>query len=187
MNDIKLIEKIGFDPLSRIILGLILGGILAVYGFLYKKSFNTYLGSTVGFISFFYLILITNKGSAKIITNKYNKEIYIKKEQSSEIKKISPFKTSKIPLDGIATSYNKDKVYKVYNGIWVKIKKNGDITPISPISKIFNYIGAGWRDKKWFDKKDGENWNPLFEKVNELNINDQLSKLNKIKHPEPVS
>ena len=101
--------------------------------------------------------------SADIVNNEFEGDLYIKPEEGSEPKLINP-KENKYGLDGIASPYKKGYIYKVSNGIYVEVTRDGNIVPTSGISKILNSIGGGWKTTSDFKKSDLLSWQPLFNK-----------------------
>ena len=113
------------------------------------------------------LFIIAAYMSGKIVENEFDEDIYIKEEDKENellpALKINKYNTVE-RLDGIATAYS-DKVYKVKNGIYVRIDKDGNVIPTSFISR---WINSGWKSKDDFNKYDLKRWKLLFDKAENL-------------------
>ncbi len=120
-------------------LGLIAGGAL--------DSANTALGGT-------------------IIKNKFKGIIWYKDEHSENVYPLKPYETIGIikKIDGIASPFKPNAVFKIPNGCVVIIKENGDVE-LTNISKIvISKLNkkSGWRDKSFV--LENPEWRKLFEK-----------------------
>ena len=132
---------------------------------IYFRTQNKLFGFSLSFFAILTAILYSMAAfsSADIVNNEFEGDLYIKPEEGSEPKLINP-KENKYGLDGIASPYKKGYIYKVSNGIYVEVTRDGNIVPTSGISKILNSIGGGWKTTSDFKKSDLLSWQPLFNK-----------------------
>jgi len=101
-----------------------------------------------------------------IIKNKFNGTIWYKSENSDKVFSLKPYETIGVikKIDGLATPFKPNHVYKIPNGCVVTIKENGDVelTSISKVVVSKLEQKAGWRDKSFIDEYP--DWKILYEK-----------------------
>ena len=100
--------------------------------------------------------------------NNYNGEVWVLRGDEKTLQKLKPYETTGIfkKIEGIATSFNKNHIYKVPNACLVQIKKNGDIG-LTYVSKLINSRikeKAGWYDASYVVTYP--KWQGLLDKSN---------------------
>jgi len=120
-------------------LGLITGGAL--------DSANTVFGGT-------------------ILKNKFNGIIWFKSENSDKVLPLKPYETIGVikKIDGLATPFKPNHVFKIPNGCVVTITEEGDVELTSISKVVVSKLNekSGWRDKSWVDSNS--DWSKLFER-----------------------
>lgn len=100
--------------------------------------------------------------------NYYNGEVWVLLENGKTLQKLNPHETISVfqKIDGIATAFKKDHIYKVPDACLVHILDNGDIE-LTSMSKLVNSRlkeKAGWYDNSFAEKYP--TWKGLFDKSN---------------------
>jgi len=102
------------------------------------------------------LAYLKKKGTAKVVSNHYNKKLYIKPEVG-ELDTLEAQQTGK-NIDGIQIAGNKNQIRKFRNGVNVKVDKTGQAKAVNFISRI-----VGQED--FTHKQLPQNWDKLFEAI----------------------
>ena len=110
---------------------------------------GSYLGY-LGYLKYF--------GTGRIVQNNYNKSIWAKHELNTypDPIEVKPF-TALNNIDGLATPFKPDHVFKIPNGFDVVIKSNGDIIFTSIESVLYGF----WEKYKGYQPINGE-WHNLL-------------------------
>ena len=95
------------------------GVILGIYGFL-----------LIGYTRW--------KGTGHIVENDFTGEVAIKRESGSNEPEIIPVGSLISGIDGAATDFNHNEVYKIRNGIKVKIMQSGEIRETTLLARLMN-------------------------------------------------
>lgn len=136
--------------LSLIILGLVL----------IVKNENRFLGGVTGILGFGLMLYIGYKGTGEIVENEFNGKLAIKREESKE-PEIFYNKSLVEKIDGAATAFDRYRVFKVSNGIKVKVLPSGELKETTWLATLMN---TGYTAKLRTD----ENWKPLYEVATKL-------------------
>lgn len=102
----------------------------------------------------------------KVVHNDFNKPIYFIGENEG-IDLVSPFKCPTVRIDGL-TYEGLNGVFKVGNGVYVKILSDGTITELLGLGKLANYFdNGGLKNKDWcksIANQGDDRWLNLFER-----------------------
>ncbi len=102
----------------------------------------------------------------KIVRNDFNETIYFIGENSG-IDSVSPLKCPTVRIDGL-TYKGLNGVFKVGNGIYVKVLSDGTITELVGLGKLANYFdNGGLKNKSWCEKiasQGDSRWLNLYER-----------------------
>ncbi|PCH67159.1 MAG: hypothetical protein COC01_06425 [Bacteroidetes bacterium] len=152
---------LSIDPYSRS-LPLIIGGTaLVIYGAYTDNKSVVYMGTALAGLGVIQLPELA-KG-ARIVKNDYNKPTYVLHETKG-VMEVSPFEIPDFRIDGL-TIHGINKVFKVRNGVYVKIDENGNIEETVGLGNIFNKLtGAGFKNEDWVIKQEDRRWEELYKK-----------------------
>ena len=153
------------DPRVRSIVALSSGFLLSVF----SRGNPVSLGIGFGLMISGSVDAANSMRGGAIRSNKFNGIIYCKNENSPNVIKLRPFETIGLikKIDGVATPFRPNYVYKIPDSCLVDILENGDIKLSYGFSRVINrnlLEKAGWRDADWVRKN--KNWAPLLECVN---------------------
>lgn len=99
--------------------------------------------------------------SGEIVENKYPGKIAVKNENGSCEPTVFENQSTVSGVDGAVTKYNTDQVFKISNGIKVKVLPSGKITETTLLARIIN---KGYTTSLVSD----DCWKPLYLKAKEL-------------------
>lgn len=150
------------DPYTRFVVGGIAGAGLFAYGTIYRNPILQWLGIGVVIGSALTLEEVVRIKGGKIIENDFTEPIFILHEDLGVIqlqpKEIPNYRTDGLTIKGM------NKVFKVRDGVYLKILADGTITETLGAGKFFNKITmAGFKSKEWV-KKESDRWKALYEK-----------------------
>ena len=128
------------------------------------------------------LFFVTKK-KKQYLYNGSNSIIYFKPEgtykdyQNDGAYPVKPGQKSFIPFDGVATVKYKNKVFKISDGVSLKITKNGsidfDTKTATTIQKaaFYTFINTGrvgWKNIDYFHNQNDNSWDELFQKAKSI-------------------
>jgi hypothetical protein len=150
------------DEATGIFLVTFLWFIFIFWGIL-KKDIRlfTIILTSGGILVFIYFLLLKYKSTARIVENNREEETkYL--DEKGNLKVLPPGQTI-TGVDGINTCILPGKVFKVHNGVNVKITRKGEVKEVNFLSKLYNRSGGGWVSKEFFNEYELQNeWEQLF-------------------------
>jgi hypothetical protein len=139
-----------------VVLGIIV--LIATFIIIVKKQAG-WLAFHLFFIIFY--IYLKYKSTARIVENNREEETKYLDEKGK--RKVLPPGQTVTGVDGINTCVLPGKVFKVHNGVNVKITRKGEIKEVNFLSKLYNRSGGGWVSKDFFNEYELQNeWEQLF-------------------------
>ena len=143
------------DPYTRIAVGSVASFGILVFGGRESKylSIGTGIGSSLQAIEI-------SKGG-RITNNQYNGIVRALTEEKGIIG-LQPYEVPDGNFDGL-TIAGMNGVFKLSDGVYCKIKKDGNITETLGFGKLVNVIkNAGFKDYKWCKKQADKRWLQLY-------------------------
>lgn len=156
-----------FDPASQAVYLAIVTALLFICAFwaFYKgkKTAVKVVGASavVCGIAFVIRAYSANNAPARIIKNDYTGSGCYKCESDKDcsVAPLSNIRTN-TAIDGLNTGKYPGKVFKLRNGTYAEISKDGEVKP----SIVGSWLGSGWKDKKYFQEQGAlDQWQPLFD------------------------
>ncbi|PCH67160.1 MAG: hypothetical protein COC01_06430 [Bacteroidetes bacterium] len=145
------------DPYTRMTTGIIIGIGMS----LSENPLIRFLGIGISIGSI--LQLVDVKQGGKLITNDYSDKIYVLLE-NGDVKSLNPYEIPSYSIDGL-TIKGLNKVFKVSDGIYVKISNTGEISETFGMGKVVNSIRmAGLKSKEWVLSQTDKRWEDLYQK-----------------------
>ena len=118
---------------------LLIIGIILFYGGFNKESKPIIItGSFIALTAIIISMKSALYGTGEIVKNDYHGEVAIKRESGSNEPEIIPVGSLISGIDGAATDFNHNEVYKIRNGIKVKIMQSGEIRETTLLARLMN-------------------------------------------------
>ena len=154
----KLPKKV-IDPYTRTTLGVSIGiGIAAMQ---YRNPYLLY--AAIGVIVGSALILPEVYEGGKLAFNDYGQTVYVLHETDG-VKELQPNEVPDYAIDGL-TIKGLNGVFKVSDGVYCKVSKDGTISTTFGIGALVNrYHGAGFKTGDWAKGIGDNRWVDLYNK-----------------------